>query len=148
MRKSLLFTILLAFFFTGCAHIYTPLGMYVKNDAPFEVMVYGHKTDREPTNAFIEGLKAVGSVAGGAVLLNQGLSSAGFTVIETASIVLDRQNRDRYEARLRADAEMAKHILAVLVVPDPETAQAKMLVITDLDPTNPQVKETVTNILK
>lgn len=146
--KKIVIIMLLTIVFAGCSHIYTPLGMYVKNDAPFEVVVYGHKVNREPTNAFVEALKVAGNVASGAMMLDKGLSSEGFTIITTASIILDRQNRDRYEARLRANEEMAKHILAVLVVPDPETAQSKMLVITDLDPENPQVKETVTKILE
>lgn len=149
MKKAVLGLVLCAFLLTGCATVYSPLGVFVKSEAPLEVVVYGHRVDRNPANGWVQAIQTVATAAGtGAALLTNGLSSAGFTAITTASIILDRQNRDRYIARIRADKDLVGHILAIIVLPDKETAQARIMVLTDLDPGNPQVKLGLTQVLK
>jgi hypothetical protein len=145
--KKLVLAIVAVALLSGCAAVsYTPFGIYVKTDAPLEVVVYGHRVDRNPTNAFVQALTTLAQAGAGGAMLANGLSSAGFTIVQSLSIVLDRQNRDRYEARIRADKELVGHILAIVVVPAKDS-QPKMLILTDLDPGNPSVKETLAEVL-
>jgi len=142
-RFCLLFLVLSLFLGSGCAGTrYSPWGISVSEDAPFEVVFYGHKVDRDPVN-FLAFVTSLGE-GYGMIELAKSLDTWGFVVIQTASIVLDRQKRDRAEMRIRGN----EHVLAMIILPKEGSDTPGVFIITDLDPGNPEVKKALADMMK